>query len=94
LPPKGILKPKCNLALAHLERNTLDQAELMFRKTLELLPEPGRNQPYYNMFRWGAHTNLGRIYEARQNDRAAIAQLPRKQRAASSEQSRAAAMSA
>ncbi|HZW29306.1 MAG TPA: tetratricopeptide repeat protein [Isosphaeraceae bacterium] len=60
------------LALAHLERNNLDQAELMFQKTLELLPDFGPSQPYYNMFRWGAHTNLGRIYEARQNTRAAI----------------------
>ena len=65
------------LALAHLERNNLDQAELMFQKTLELLPEFGPNQPYYNMFRWGAHTNLGRIYEARQNGRAAIAHFTR-----------------
>ncbi len=29
------------LALAHLERNNIDQAELMFQKTLELLPELG-----------------------------------------------------
>jgi len=50
------------LALAHLERNNNDQAELMFRKTLELLPEPGPNQPYFNMFRRGANSNLGRIY--------------------------------
>jgi hypothetical protein len=61
------------LALAHLERKNLDQAELMFRKTLELLPEPGPNQPYYNMFRWGANTNLGKIHEARNDARAAIA---------------------
>ena len=33
----------------------------MFRQTLELLPEPGPNQPYYNMFRRGASANLGRI---------------------------------
>ena len=55
------------LALAHLERNNLDQAELMFKKTLELLPEPGPNQPYYNMFRRGANANLGRIYEAKKD---------------------------
>ena len=55
------------LALAHLERNNLDQAELMFQKTLELLPEPGPNQPYYNMFRRGANANLGRINEAKKN---------------------------
>jgi hypothetical protein len=61
------------LALAHLERNNLDQAELMFKKTLELLPEPGANLPYYNMFRWGANANLGRIYEAKKDHARAIA---------------------
>jgi tetratricopeptide (TPR) repeat protein len=60
------------LALAHLESNNLDNAELMFRKTLELLPEYGPNQPYYNMFRWGANANLGRIYETQKDDRRAI----------------------
>ncbi len=61
------------LALAHIERNNLDLAELMFRRTLELLPEPSPSQPYFNMFRWGANANLGRIHEARNNRRAAIA---------------------
>ena len=60
------------LALAQLERNNLEQAELMFRMTLDMLPEPGPNQPYYNMFRWGASANLGRILEARKKPRAAI----------------------
>ncbi len=61
------------LALAHLERENLDLAELMFQKTLELLPEPGPNQPYYTMFRRGANANLGRIYEAKKNPSRAIA---------------------
>lgn len=61
------------LALAHLERDNLDKAELMFQKTLELLPEPGPNQPYYSMFRRGANTNLGRIYEAKKNPSQALA---------------------
>lgn len=61
------------LALAHLERENLDQAELMFRKTLEMLPEPGPGQPFYYMFRWGANSNLGRIYEAQGDSRRAIA---------------------
>jgi hypothetical protein len=61
------------LALAHLERNNLDQAELMFNKTLELLPEFGPKQPFYNMFRRGANANLGRIYEAKKNASRAIA---------------------
>lgn len=61
------------LALAHLERNSLVQAESMFLMLLDLLPEPGSNQPYYNMLRWGAHANLGRIYEAKGDLRRAIA---------------------
>jgi tetratricopeptide (TPR) repeat protein len=61
------------LGLAHLERNNLEQAETMFLKLLELLPQPGPSQPYYHMFRWGAHANLGRIYEAKGDDRRAIA---------------------
>ena len=47
------------LALAHLERNNIDQAELMFQKALQLLPEPGPKQPYFTMFRRGANANLG-----------------------------------
>jgi hypothetical protein len=61
------------LAMAHLERNNVDQAENMFLRLLEMLPEPGPNQPYINMFRWGAHANLGRIYEAKGDRRNAIA---------------------
>jgi tetratricopeptide (TPR) repeat protein len=61
------------LALAQLERNNLDLAELMFRKILELLPEPGPNQPYYSMFRRGANSNLGRIYESKNDPCRAIA---------------------
>ena len=63
------------LALAHLERNNLDQAELMFQKTLELLPEPGPRQPYYTMFRRGANANLGRIYETKNDLARAIDSL-------------------
>jgi hypothetical protein len=61
------------LGLAQLEKDQLDNADLMFRKALELLPEPGPNQPYYNMFRWGANANLGRIHEARNDSRGAVA---------------------
>jgi hypothetical protein len=61
------------LALAHLERNNLDQAELMFRKLLDILPEAGPSLPFYNMFRWGANANLGRIYEAKKDLGRAVA---------------------
>jgi hypothetical protein len=61
------------LAMAHLERGREETAEKMFLRLLEMLPEPGANQPYFNMFRWGAHANLARIYEARGDRRQAIA---------------------
>jgi hypothetical protein len=61
------------LALAHLERNNPELAENMFLQLLDLLPPPGPNQPYYQMLRWGAHANLGRIHEAKGNLRQAIA---------------------
>jgi Tetratricopeptide repeat len=60
------------LALAHLERNNRDLAESMFLQLLDLLSEPSPNQPYYSMLRWGAHANLGRIYEAKGDLRRAI----------------------
>jgi hypothetical protein len=63
------------LALAHLEGDHLDQAELMFRNLLELLPDPAPNQPYYNMLRWGASANLARIYESKKDLRRAVAHL-------------------
>lgn len=52
------------LALAQLDRGWDDEAEDLFVQTLKLFPEPGPGQPYFNMFRWGAHHNLGRLYEA------------------------------
>ena len=61
------------LALAHWEKDNLSAAESMFKKTLELLPEPGPSQPYYHMLRWGASANLGRIYEAKKDRPLAIA---------------------
>jgi hypothetical protein len=65
------------LALAQLEKarlndTSLEQAGLLFRNTLELLPEPGPSQPYYQMLRWGANTNLARIYEAMNDGASAI----------------------
>ena len=45
----------------------MDRAEDMFKQTLELVPEPGPNQPYYNMIRWGANANLGRIYASKKD---------------------------
>jgi len=63
------------MALAQLERGNLGLAELMFLNTLKLLPAPGPNQPYYDMFRWGANTNLGRIYQSKKDNARAVAYL-------------------
>jgi hypothetical protein len=61
------------LGLCHLEQKNADRAERFFQATLQLLPEPGRGQPYYDMFRWGAQANLARLYEARGENARAIA---------------------
>ncbi|MDB5353069.1 MAG: hypothetical protein JWN86_4316 [Planctomycetota bacterium] len=50
------------LALAQMEKGDPTQAKFLFGKTLETLPEFGRDQPYFTMFRWGAATNLGMLY--------------------------------
>jgi tetratricopeptide (TPR) repeat protein len=63
------------LGQAHLERGNLAQAEREFRNTLTILPAPGPNQPYYDMFRWGANANLGRIYQAGKDYARAVAHL-------------------
>lgn len=53
------------LALSHLDRGDPKQAEFFFTRTLRLVPEPGRGQPYFNMYRWGASANLGRLLAAK-----------------------------
>ena len=67
------------LALAHLENNRLDLAEPMFRQVLNAVPtpDPGKQQPYYVMFWWGANANLARIQEARRNTKDAISHYNR-----------------
>ena len=54
---------------AHVESGRLR----FFRETLRLLPAPGPNRNYYNMFRWGAQTNLGLLHEAKGKTGSAIA---------------------
>jgi hypothetical protein len=61
------------LGLCNLEQGRTDQAAFFFKETLRLLPEAGRGQPFYNMFRWGAQANLGRLCEAAGDDAHAIA---------------------
>jgi hypothetical protein len=61
------------LALCKLEQGRAADAERFFEHTLRLLPEPGRGQPFYNMFRWGAQANLGRLCEFWWDDDLAVA---------------------
>jgi hypothetical protein len=61
------------LGLCKLEQGRAKEAEGFFARALTLLPEPSRDQPFYNMLRWGAQTNLGRLHEARANEALAIA---------------------
>jgi hypothetical protein len=61
------------LGMCQLDRNDPDQAERFFKRTLLLLPEPGKGQPFYTFFRWGAQTNLARLKEAKGDISGAIA---------------------
>ena len=45
----------------------------MFQQPARAAARAGPDQPYYNMFRWGANANLGRIYEAKEGPPRAIA---------------------
>ncbi len=58
------------------DATTSSLAERMFRQVLDAVPDPQQNDRgpivHYAMFRWGANNILGRIEEARHNDRAAI----------------------
>jgi len=61
------------LGTCHLDLHEPKQAEFFFDKTLGMLPDPGPQRPYYNMFRWGAGANLGRLREAAGDPTRAIA---------------------
>jgi hypothetical protein len=61
------------LGTCHLDQGDARQAAFFFEKTLQMLPEPGRGQPFFNMFRWGASANLARLREARGEVSKAIA---------------------
>ena len=61
------------LGLNHLDRGNTDQAEYLFRKMLDMVPDPGPGRYFYYMLRWGALNNLGRIAEQKGNMSAAVA---------------------
>ena len=61
------------LAQIQLDLGHLPAAEDLFRKMLNLVPEPGPGRYFYYMLRWGALNNLARICEARGDATAATA---------------------
>lgn len=61
------------LAQIQLERGNTVAAENLFRKMLDLVPEPGPGRYFFYMLRWGALNNLGRICEAKGDIPGAIA---------------------
>jgi hypothetical protein len=61
------------LGMCHLDQKHPDKAEFFFEKTLQMLPAPGRGQPYFYMFRWGAQADLARLREAKGDAPGAIA---------------------
>ena len=61
------------LGLNHLDRGNPERAEFMFRKMLEMVPEPGPGRFFYYMLRWGALGNLARIAEQKGDVATAIA---------------------
>ncbi len=46
-------------------RKHLEQAEFFFSETLRMTPLWSDGLPFYYLFRWGAHSNLGRLADSR-----------------------------
>lgn len=61
------------LAQIQLDQKNPAAAEDLFRKMLNLVPEPGPGRYFFYMLRWGALNNLARLAEARGDRAAAIA---------------------
>jgi hypothetical protein len=60
---------------ADLKNGDLRQAQFFFNETLRLLPEARPERPFFYMFRWGATTNLGEIYQEKGDLESAIRYL-------------------
>jgi Tetratricopeptide repeat len=57
------------LAQCHMDRGNVKQAEDLYKKLVDMCPEPGPGRYFYYMLRWGALANLARIAE-KNGDRA------------------------
>ncbi|WP_435017260.1 hypothetical protein TA3x_004859 [Tundrisphaera sp. TA3] len=55
----------CFLAECQLDSGYPDKAEEIYRKALDLIPEPGPGRNAFYMLRWSAQSNLARLCEAR-----------------------------
>ena len=53
------------LAQCQMDRGNVKQAEDLYRKLVEMCPEPGPGRYFYYMLRWGAMSNLAKIADAR-----------------------------
>jgi Tetratricopeptide repeat len=61
------------LAQCQLDQGKVAQAEDLYRKLVELSPDPGPGRYFYYMLRWNALMNLGRICENKGDRAGAIA---------------------
>jgi hypothetical protein len=61
------------LAQCQMDRGNAKQAEDLYRKFLDMSPDPGPGRYYYYMLRWGALNNMARICEARGDRAGAVA---------------------
>ena len=57
------------LAQCHMDRGNIKQAEDLYKKLVDMCPEPGPGRYFFYMLRWGALANLARIAESK-GDRA------------------------
>ena len=61
------------LAQCQMDRGNAKQAEDLYRKFLDMTPDPGPGRYYFYMLRWGALKNLARICEAKGDRASALA---------------------
>jgi hypothetical protein len=61
------------LAQCHMDRGNARLAEDLYKKLLDMCPEPGPGRYFYYMIRWGALSNLAKIAESKGDRASALA---------------------
>ena len=61
------------LAQCQMDRGNVKQAEDLYKKLVDMCPEPGPGRYFYYMLRWGALSNLAKIADARGDRASALA---------------------